>query len=181
MALMDRPLLGLRAVLIRSRPGTLVLRAIYRGVSRIAPYAPRPSRIPPDRLESRVPVEVRPSSISGAGLGVFALEPIEAGVLLGEYAGDAIDTVARSFRLRDRDYLVCTADPRVRLDALRHPEVVYRHVCHHPQEARRNVRFRPEGLRVFVESTRRIEAGEELFADYGGSYWRVKGVDPRSD
>jgi len=178
LALLDRPLLAVRSALIRTGAGTYLLRAVYRVVPKLCPCTPPTCEVPPWRARARVAVEVRPSTLQGAGQGLFALECIEPGEVVGEYVGDVIDSVTKAFRLRDRRYLACTGDPRVRIDALRHPEVVLRYVCHHPRAERRNVRFRPEGTRVWVEATRRVEPGEELFMDYGDSYWRLMGVEP---
>jgi hypothetical protein len=145
---------------------------------RLTPYTPPRSEIPPERARAFVKVEVRPSTISGAGQGLFALERIEARVTIGEYTGDIVDSVSKVLRLRDKAYVALTADPAICIDALRRPEVMMRYICHHPQQEKRNVHFRNQGSRKFVETTRPVDPGDELFTDYSDIYWRLTGMTP---
>ncbi|MBI5101578.1 MAG: hypothetical protein HZB33_07085 [Nitrospirae bacterium] len=178
MNTLDRILEGLRWRLWESTPGIFLWHALGWVASRIAPYTPPRAEIPEERARAFVRVEVRPSTIPGAGQGLFSMERIEAGVRIGEYTGDIVHGVFNVLRLRDKDFVARTADPSVCIDALRRPEVMTRYICHHPGEGKRNVRFRNEGSRKFVETTRAVHPGEELLADYGDMYWRLKGVTP---
>ena len=178
MMTIDRILEGLRWRLWKSDAGIYVWRFVHWPVSRVAPYTPPRTQIPPERARAFVKVEVRPSTIPGAGQGLFASEQIEAGVTIGEYMGDIVDSVFKLLRLRDIDYLALTDDPRIFIDPLHQPEVTMRYICHHPKEEKRNVRFRSEGTRKFVETTRLIDPGEELLTDYGNIYWRLRGITP---
>lgn len=54
-----------------------------------------------------------------------------------------------------------------------------RYICHHPDPAKRNVQYINEGTRKFVRTIRAVEAGQELFTDYGEAYWRLRGLVPR--
>jgi len=144
----------------------------------IAPYIPPRTEIPPERVRAFVEVEVRPSVVPGAGKGLFALERIEAGVTIGEYTGDIIHSLIKGLRLPNKDYIALTSNPAISIDALRRPEVMMRYINHHPQEEKRNVRYRSEGTRKFVETIRVVDQDEELFADYSDIYRRLRGITP---
>jgi len=144
----------------------------------VAPYTPPRLEIPAERARAFVKVEIRPSVVPGAGKGLFALERIETGVTIGEYTGDIIDSVFKGLRLHNKDYIALTSNPAISIDALRRPEVMMRYINHHPQAAKRNVRYRSEGTRKFVETIRAVDPGEELFADCSDIYWRLRGITP---
>ena len=178
MTIFNRILDRLRRFLIKSSAGIQLWRFVRWAVSRVAPYTPPRTEIPPARARAFVKVEVRPSTIPGAGQGLFAMERIEAGVTIGEYSGDIIDSVFKVLRLRDKDYVARTSDPSICIDALRRPEVMMRYICHHPKEQKRNVKFRDDGSRKFVETTQPVDPDEELLTDYSDVYWRLRGITP---
>lgn len=170
--------LRLRNQLLKSDAGIWLFRGIRWVVPRIAPYTPPRAEIPPERARACVMVEIRPSTVHGAGQGIFALERIAAGVTIGEYTGDVVDSMWRAMRLRDRSYLALTCDAAISIDALRRPEVMMRYICHHPRKGKCNVQFVDQGVRKFVVTTRPVDPGEEFFIDYGDTYWRLKGIRP---
>jgi hypothetical protein len=174
----DLILKGLISLLLKSNAGTYFWRFVRWAVPRVAPYTPPRTEIPPVPARAFVKVEIRPSTIPGAGQGLFALERIEAGVTVGEYTGDIVNSVFKALRLRNRDYLANTSNPAISIDALRRPEAMMRYVNHHPREEKRNVRFRDEGCRKFYETTRSVDPGEELLTNYGDLYWRLRGITP---
>ena len=62
------------------------------------------------------------------------------------------------------------------IDARHHPKSLARYVNDaqglvRVKGRRNNARFVNDGLRVFVEATRDIQAGEEIFVEYGKKYW----------
>lgn len=181
MTIYDRILVRLSRILLKSAAGIYMWRCIRWSVPRIAPYTPPRTEIPPERARAFVKVEVRPSRIPGAGLGLFALEGIEAGITIGEYTGDIIDSVFKVLRLRDKDYVALTSNPAICIDPSRRPEVMMRYICHHPKEEKRNVRYINIGSRKFVESTRRIDSGEEFLTDYSDMYWRLRDITPNGN
>lgn len=178
MTFSDLWLLRLRNVLFKSSAGIIVFRGIRWVLTRLIPYTPPPAEIPAERARAFVTVEIRPSTVPGAGQGLFALERVEAGVTIGEYMGDIVDSFWRLMRSRDRSYQIPTCDPAVTLDALRRPEVMMRYICHHPRKGKHNVQFVDQGVRKFVVTTRPVDPGEEFFVDYGETYWRLMGITP---
>lgn len=181
MAVFDLWLLRLRNLLLKSDAGVRLFRPIRWVLLRLAPYTPPRAEIPPERARAFVKVEIRPSTVRGAGQGLFALERIEAGVTIGEYTGDVVDSRWRAMRLRDRSYLAPTCDTAFFIDALRRPEVMMRYLCHHPRKEKRNAQFMDQGIRKFVVTTRPVDPGEELFIGYGDTYWRMMGISPGED
>lgn len=112
-------------------------------------------------------------------MGLFCDEPVELGVTIGEYSGDIVDSMLRSLRLRNTEYLALTEEQAISIDGLLHPEMVMRFVNHHPDESTTNIRFRVNGSQVFLETTKPVGPGEEFFADYGDIYWKLLGITPR--
>jgi hypothetical protein len=164
--------------LLRSRSGATVLRGVRFALTRVAPYVPPRVELPEERVRARVAVEVRPSTIPGGGLGLFATEVIEAGTVIGEYMGDPIGSVLNLLRIRDITHMV--GNQLGFFDTSRHPEVTMRYICGHPSPAKQNVTFDYDE-RILVRASRRIEAGEELLALYEEPYWRLMGITPRGD
>jgi hypothetical protein len=172
----DRLLLSLRWRLERSDRGMAVLRGLRRLLCSLFPYSPPYTPLPAERTQAFVPVEVRTSSVAGAGRGLFALQPVVAGTVIGEYCGDQIDSVWRWLRTPNLDYAARTTNPHVRICAARHPEVQVRYVNHHIDPLARNVQLHNRDGGKFLVATRDIAAGEELFLDYGDFYWKLKGI-----
>jgi hypothetical protein len=181
MTMFDRILERFRCFLVESDAGISVWRSIRWAVPLVAPYTPPRNEIPPERARAFVKVEVRPSTIPGAGQGLFAMERIEAGVTIGEYTGDIVDSVFKVLRLPNKDYVALTSNPAISIDALRRPEAMMRYICHHPKEERRNVRYRSDGSRKFLETIRPVDPGQEFLADYSDVYWRLRGITPNGN
>lgn len=176
MNAIDRALLWAGERLLRSRAGAAVVRGLHVALSRIAPFTPASGAIAPERARARASVEIRPSTISSAGLGLFALAPVEEDVIIGEYVGDTVASLFQILRLRDLSYLAL-GEPAI--DAANHPEVMMRYVCHHPSPEKCNVEFwRDDECRVYFRTTKAVAAGDEFFIDYGGMFWAIQGVDP---
>ena len=178
MDLRDRIVLALKDRLERTPARTVILRSLRWTCSRLFPYRPPFQPIAPERLRSPFRLETRPSTVAGAGLGLFALEPIPAGARVGEYAGDVIGSAWRWLRLRDSAYSAQLPTPGWFVDAKGHPEMLMRYINHHFEPARRNVKLTNEGAGKVIVATRDVAAGEELFYDYGDLYWRLRGIDP---
>jgi len=181
MTIFDPTFERLRRYLLKCDAGIHLWRFAGWAVARIAPYTPPRSEIPPERACAFVKVEVRLSTIPEAGHGLFALEEVEAGVRIGEYAGDMVDSVFKVLRLPNKEYVASTGDPFLCIDPSHRPEVMMRYICHHPDKEKRNVRFVDVGPRKFVESTRRIASGEEFLTDYSDLYWRLRGITPNGN
>jgi len=176
LSLLDRLLLRVYWRLIRSDAGIRWLRRLHGVVSTLAPARPTHVELSPGQAATMVPTEVRPSSVPGAGKGLFATAPIAAGTLIGEYCGDTVDTMLHRLRVKDWSYVATTRDPVICVDARFRPEVMVRYMNHHFDPACRNTDmiWPPErGERRYMVATRDIAAGEELFYDYGDVYWKL--------
>jgi hypothetical protein len=171
--LFERLLVGMFWRLERSDRGIAVLRAMRWVLAGLFPYTPAHTPLPLERTRAYVPVAVRDSTITGAGQGLFVLQSVAAGTVIGEYCGDAIDSVWQWLRLRNLDYVARTANPSVRIDAAAHPEAHVRYINHSADPRARSVRFESRATRKFCVATRDIAAGEELFIDYGDFYWKI--------
>lgn len=118
-------------------------------------------------------VSISPSSIPGSGMGLFADEPIRRGELIvlvtGEkYAVDSDVVLDNDLYLLDsgdgsNDYIDVTGPAMYANDACgltRIPGMV------------NNSLFRLlEDGSMWLEATRSIKAGQEIFASYGRAYW----------
>lgn len=117
-------------------------------------------------------VEVKPSTIEGAGMGLFATRNISKGKLVTYYSGTVYTSVPENtvytIELSPFQYL----DGRLPLE----PDHLGKFINHYPKglnvitKFNPNKRRNPHSLVRFVAS-RDIYAGEEIFWDYGDSYW----------
>lgn len=117
-------------------------------------------------------VEVRASRIQNAGSGLFATRRHAQGSVLCEYTGE-VHTSAVAWKLADKSYLMKLGDGKY-VDALHCPHVLARYIndCR-GRLGGYNVTFekRPREEKALVVALRDINAGEELFVDYGRFYW----------
>eukprot|EP00697_Spironema_sp_BW2_P005044 gnl/Spiro4/16800_TR9038_c0_g1_i1.p1 gnl/Spiro4/16800_TR9038_c0_g1~~gnl/Spiro4/16800_TR9038_c0_g1_i1.p1 ORF type:complete len:136 (-),score=28.63 gnl/Spiro4/16800_TR9038_c0_g1_i1:6-413(-) len=116
-------------------------------------------------------VDVRPSTISGAGLGLFATRNFETGECVVVYSGGPLLTVDQlPARLSDRAY-VLKLRPGLFLNPP--PTALACRINDNADCTRHNVIFdkRPDEGVALVVAKRPIVAGEELFVDYGRMYW----------
>ena len=123
-------------------------------------------------------VEVRQSRIPDAGDGLFAARRFEAGAVLGEYRGQVL-SLLQAYKLEDRDYLMGGFGLNAHVDARFALDAPARYVNDNFDPTKLNARFEKnkEAKRALLLATRRIEAGEEVYASYGESYWRARGID----
>ena len=178
MTLSDQFLHSLTWRLYRTKSGIFLCRFIRWGVPCIWPYTPKPGPVSALTLCPNFKVEIRPSTIAGAGQGLFALADIPRGEVLGEYSGDRITSLAKWLRLKNKDYIMTTDVPNLFLDAGARPEVVLRYVNHNFGPNGQNLVRQAKGETVCFLAKRDIVAGEELFVDYGDLYWKLRGVKP---
>lgn len=175
----DRVLLACVSRLERRDWGIAVLRAARWVLYGLFPYTPPYTPLPRERTQARIAVAVRDSSIADAGKGLYALEPVAIGAMIGEYCGDTIDSIWRWLRVRNLDYAARTNNDYVRIDAANHPEAHMRYINHHEDPGSRNVQLKEIDGRKYYIATRTIDAGEEMFSNYGDFYWKLKRRRPR--
>ena len=133
-------------------------------------------RVARSRADAGALYEVRPSAIQGRGL--FARGPIAAGTRVIEYAGEVISAAEGDRRYdeshmdRHETYLFALSDGRcIDGNSFGNDARFANHSCDPNCEA-----IEDDG-RIWIETTRPIEAGEELTYDYG--YERSEGDDAR--
>lgn len=119
-------------------------------------------------------VEIRPSTIEGAGLGLFALEDFERGSKIVPYVGEIITEAEFDRRYGEHN---ATYALQIKKD------VVIDSACSRGIGAfinmgvtkkDNNAVFRLSGnkkrFEVFVHAKKKIHAGQEIFVDYGSDY-----------
>lgn len=158
--------------------GLLILRLVHKSLSTFVPYFPPRLDFSEEQLKPLIKAEVRESTVPGAGLGLFAIDSVEAGVVIGEYVGDPVDSFSKALRMPDFRYLAMWEKLDGAIDAARHPGMAMRYVNHHPDPESSNILFCAEGRRVFLKTTRKVDAGAEFFANYAEVYWRLLRIRP---
>ena len=125
-------------------------------------------------------LRVAPSTIKGAGEGLFATERIAANDTIGFYRGEVL-TLREALQLKDRDYLMGGFGPNAHVDASKAFAMPGRYVNDSFDASRLNARFyKSKATRsARVVALRDIGEGEEIFASYGRSYWSARGFDER--
>ena len=128
-------------------------------------------------------VEVKPSSIANAGLGVFAGRDFSSQATVCEYKGRLLATEVAESSSYASDY--CLRLSRAwSLDA-QHVFSEGKYVNDGIFSQRQNVRFsvNHRTRRVVLKALRKISKGEELFVSYGLDYWtwpqRFLALEPR--
>ena len=123
-------------------------------------------------------LRVAPSTVKGAGEGLFATQAIAAHEMIGFYRGEVL-TLREALQLKDRDYLMGGFGPNAHVDARDAFAMPGRYVNDSFDASRLNARFdksrKTRSARVVA--LRDIEEGEEIFASYGRSYWTARGFD----
>ncbi|GLE04346.1 hypothetical protein PINS_up013261 [Pythium insidiosum] len=116
-------------------------------------------------------VEPRESRIAGAGQGLFATRRHARGDVVCEYVGEILENRV-AWKLPDKAYLMKLGDGKY-VDARRCKHVLARYINDCRDKRRYNVVFekRPQEDKALVIALRDIEAGEELYVDYGRFYW----------
>lgn len=135
-----------------------------------------PPVVDPAELPDSPDVEIAPSRIPGAGLGAFARRAFAEGEVVAVYSGVRLSTL-EALRTPDWRYLVGLGrnrdGARVWLDARPVPTMLARYVNHSFDERHRNLRAEvlPDAEQWVLRAARPIEAGEELYCDYGRLHW----------
>jgi len=114
--------------------------------------------------------EVRPSSIEGAGRGLFAKTHIGEDDTIGYYTGEVIDE--KEFHDPDRPFSayvlwVC----RTHILIGEGPKANYTRFINHSDEPNAFLVVSSRWKTARFEALRDIEPGEEIFFNYGEDYW----------
>ena len=123
-------------------------------------------------------LRVAPSTVKGAGEGLFATQAIAANETIGFYRGEVL-TLREALQLKDRDYLMGGFGPNAHVDARNAFAMPGRYVNDAFDASRLNARFdKSKATRsARVVALRDIEEDDEIFASYGRSYWSARGFD----
>ena len=108
-------------------------------------------------------LDIRKSTITNAGLGVFTVKDIPAGAYIDMYTGDLLSIATSLYYFQ--------IDDGIGIDAGSYPRC-YMAMLNDGFE-KNNCEFRvdDETRQVSVWSIRDVMAGEELFVSYGDDYW----------
>ena len=125
-------------------------------------------------LESEL--EVKKSTLPGAGLGLFAKSHISKGSRIVEYKGRR--TVWKKVEDDYKNGYIYTIDPQHVIDAKTYKKALARyandaHGMVRKKGIKNNARYVVDGLKVFIEAMKDIPAGSEIFVSYGKEYWDV--------
>ena len=119
---------------------------------------------------------IQPSTLPGAGMGLFTGVEIPRGTLIIEYLG-TVSTWKEVMHELDNPYL-CYVNRNHVINGAPHPEYLARYANDAAGPVRldglrNNSFFEIDGTRVFIKATRRIPAGSEIFVNYGKEYWET--------
>jgi SET domain-containing protein len=129
-------------------------------------------------------LEVKPSTIPDSGMGLFTRQFIPRGTRIVEYKG-RITTWDDVKDDHDNGYIYSVSDAHV-IDARRHVKALARYANDARGISRikgvaNNCTYVNDGVKVYIESVRDIEAGSEILVSYGKEYWDVIRANIRAD
>lgn len=129
-------------------------------------------------------LEVKESNIPGAGKGLFTNQFIPKGSKIAEYKGRI--RTWKEVQYNDTNYYIFYVNENHIIDAGQRKKSLARYI----NDARglkkikglnNNAEFVVDGLKVFVQATRDIAAGGEIFVGYGKEYWDVIRSNQKAD
>ncbi|MFN5867559.1 MAG: SET domain-containing protein [Candidatus Kapaibacterium sp.] len=124
-------------------------------------------------------VEVRPSQIRAAGLGLWATRDFPKGAHLFNYEGERLKTREYDERYADEAMGVygIKLTSRTVIDARRTDSGVARYICSYQGSGKKpNIEYQSTSKVIEMVTTRAIKAGEELLGDYGDEMIAAMGV-----
>ena len=124
------------------------------------------------------------SDIPGAGKGLFTSERIEKGSRIIEYTGRVRKW--KEVENEDDNYYILFVTKNHVIDANRRKKSLARYIndakgLQKIKGLNNNTEFYRQGLRIFVEAIKPIDAGTELFVGYGKDYWDVIRSNRKAD
>jgi SET domain-containing protein len=126
---------------------------------------------------SSIALQIYPSRIPGAGLGVVALQAIPHHTRVDEYYGQRIEEERRVNSVRSNYFFFVS--PSLGIDAAAYPRCMMAMINDATvggvASATTNCEFEVDhdAGRVYVRTLRDIVIGEELFVSYGHEYWSL--------
>lgn len=122
-------------------------------------------------------LEVKTSTIPGAGKGLFTKKEIEKGVLILEYIGKITSWKDVDHENGNNAYIYYVNRNYV-IDANKHLKSLARYAndakgLQKPKGFKNNCEYVKEHGKIFIRSLYKIPAGGEIFVSYGKEYWDV--------
>ncbi|MEO7265199.1 MAG: SET domain-containing protein [Ferruginibacter sp.] len=122
-------------------------------------------------------LEVKHSTLPASGKGLFTTKPIVKGTRIVEYKGKITTWAAADHDDGNNAYIYYISRNHV-IDASGYKNSVARYANDAAGLTRikgvsNNAHYVMEGKRIFIESTKVIPAGAEIFVAYGKDYWDV--------
>lgn len=160
---------------LRTRPGAAVTKESPKGsdwVEREEDLEVRELR--EQKIRGHEGVRVMPSSIPGAGRGLFSARKVKEGASICDYAGVIVPKAEVNRDSYDSDYVFEyeVKGKAVCVDA-RMLRSCYGRFINDPVDDHRvnNARAVTRGNRLIIVATTEIQPGEEIFISYGLDYW----------
>jgi histone-lysine N-methyltransferase EZH2 len=128
-------------------------------------------------------VEVRPSQIRAAGLGLWAVRDFPEGYHLFDYEGERLRTREYDERYADEELGVygIKLHSRTVIDARRTDAGVARYICTYQGSGKKpNVEYLSTSKTIEMHTSRAICAGEELLGDYGEEMLKALGIPDKA-
>jgi len=114
--------------------------------------------------------EVRPSTIPSAGLGLFAREPIGIDDTIGYYTGEIVsDAELKTGKFAGSNYILWVT--RSHIVVGEGPNANYTRYINHSDTPNAYLVVSTRWKTARFEAVRPIQAGDEIFFNYGDDYW----------
>lgn len=122
-------------------------------------------------------LEVKQSTLPASGNGLFTTQPIAKGTRITEYKGKITTWASADHDDGNNAYIYYISRNHV-IDASGYFSSVARYANDAAGLTRikgvtNNAHYVMEGKKIFIESTKDIPAGAEIFVAYGKDYWDV--------
>jgi SET domain-containing protein len=119
-------------------------------------------------------LEIKTSTIPGAGKGLFTNVFIAKGTRIVEYKGTV--TTWNAVKDDPTNAYIYYLKPNHVIDARDHPKCMARYVndakgLTRTKGRNNNAQFSNVGLHVYIVATKDIQPGEEILVEYGKKYW----------
>lgn len=124
-------------------------------------------------------VMISPSSIPGAGLGLFAIADIPKDTIIDIYHGKRLTRKEYLDNPRVNDMYIMEVNRNLYIDASEERGIIAftndARGLNRTPGVRNNCYFElaPDKKNIFMKTSKNIKAGSELFTFYGDSYWRT--------
>ena len=126
-----------------------------------------------EEFESNIPeLEVKTSNIPNSGQGLFTLVDIDRGDFIAEFTGiEVSEEEIESLQGPRSHYLIARSDGST-IDVYHSDSPAIKANDAKGSEFRNNSEIQEtDDGELWLVATRRIRAGEEIFCEYGDSYW----------